>query len=337
MRCARLLLVAILLSLSLVFLEGRSASAAFHCMRIHAVMAGFKGDNNVQYVELRLVGGGQQFVGFRQIKFYDAAGTLKATFTFPNSASNGSKGDSILVATQEFNDATLGGNADFTFSNANTTGSNGGDPLHPVQSPEGRVTFAEGFDNCDAGFTASPGEVDSLTYNDESMGDASAHFGTPASPLPSPSDNRALQLNHNVNSQLAPSANNTEYGLSAVSTNTFSVAASSLSSDLTSPRNNSRTVLQLQPSGPTPTPTSTPTATATPTATPTPTITPTPTPTIDPSVGGVAELPEVAGAPLQATGSSGGNAGLFAGVIAAVVAGAGALGGAAWYVRRRPA
>ena len=54
-------------------------------------------------------------------------------------------------------------------------------------------------------------------------------------------------------------------------------------------------------------------------------------------VGGVAELPEVAGAPLQATGSSGGNAGLIAGLIAAGVAGVVALGGAAWYVRRRPA
>ncbi|MCH8901610.1 MAG: CHRD domain-containing protein [Chloroflexi bacterium] len=53
------------------------------------------------------------------------------------------------------------------------------------------------------------------------------------------------------------------------------------------------------------------------------------------TVGGVAELPEVAGAPLQTTASSGGNAGLLAGVIAAVVAGAVALGGAAWYVRRR--
>ncbi|MCH7838069.1 MAG: hypothetical protein IIC26_06125 [Chloroflexi bacterium] len=58
---------------------------------------------------------------------------------------------------------------------------------------------------------------------------------------------------------------------------------------------------------------------------------------VTPAVGGVAELPEVAGAPLQATASSGGNAGLLAGVIAAVVAGAVALGGAAWYVRRRPA
>ena len=55
------------------------------------------------------------------------------------------------------------------------------------------------------------------------------------------------------------------------------------------------------------------------------------------AVGGIAELPEVAGTPLDATGSSDGNAGLFAGIIAAVVAGAVALGSAAWYVRRRPA
>ena len=54
-------------------------------------------------------------------------------------------------------------------------------------------------------------------------------------------------------------------------------------------------------------------------------------------IGGIAELPEVAEAPLDATGSSGGNAGLLAGVIIAVVAGVVALGGAAWYVRRRPA
>ena len=54
-------------------------------------------------------------------------------------------------------------------------------------------------------------------------------------------------------------------------------------------------------------------------------------------VGGVAELPEVAGAPLEAPESSGSNAGLLAGLIAAVVAGAVALGGAAWYMRRRPA
>ncbi len=54
-------------------------------------------------------------------------------------------------------------------------------------------------------------------------------------------------------------------------------------------------------------------------------------------IGGIAELPDVAGAPLDATGSSSGRTGLLAGLIAAIVAGAVALGGAVWYVRRRPA
>ncbi len=52
-------------------------------------------------------------------------------------------------------------------------------------------------------------------------------------------------------------------------------------------------------------------------------------------VGGIAELPEVAGAPLEAAGSSGPSAGLLASVIAAMTAGGLALGGAAWYARRR--
>ncbi len=56
---------------------------------------------------------------------------------------------------------------------------------------------------------------------------------------------------------------------------------------------------------------------------------------IDNPVGGIAELPEVAGVPLETDGSSGGNAGLLTGVAGAVAAGTLALGGAAWYGRRR--
>ena len=69
-----------------------------------------------------------------------------------------------------------------------------------------------------------------------------------------------------------------------------------------------------------------------PTATPTATPISSPTPTPDPSVGGIAELAEVAGTPLDAAGSSGGN---VASVAAAIAVGAVALGGAAWYARRR--
>src|SRR3990170_4627488 len=206
-------LVAVIAALA----DPRSAYAAFHCMRIHAIMAGFNGDNTIQYVELRMNAVGQSLVSGHQIKFYANDGLLKATFTFPGNVATGSLGDSILVGTQEFNNATLGGDADFTFSMANTVGSNGGDPLHPVQGAEGRVTFAEGSDNCDADFIASPGEVDSITYNDSSMSDLSAHFGTPATPLPSPSDNTSLRLADLLigSPNPAPSNNSAEYSLQA--------------------------------------------------------------------------------------------------------------------------
>lgn len=54
-----------------------------------------------------------------------------------------------------------------------------------------------------------------------------------------------------------------------------------------------------------------------------------------PPVGGVAELPDVAGAGLEAEGSAGPSATVVAGVVAAVTAGAVALGSATWYARRR--
>ena len=54
-----------------------------------------------------------------------------------------------------------------------------------------------------------------------------------------------------------------------------------------------------------------------------------------PLVGGIAELPEVAGTPLETGGSSGGNVGILAGVVGAVAVGAVALGVAAGYARRR--
>ena len=55
---------------------------------------------------------------------------------------------------------------------------------------------------------------------------------------------------------------------------------------------------------------------------------------LPPPVGGVAELPEVAGAPLETSGSAGPGAAVLAGVAAGIAAGAVALGGAAWWARR---
>ncbi len=53
------------------------------------------------------------------------------------------------------------------------------------------------------------------------------------------------------------------------------------------------------------------------------------------AVGGIAELPEVAGRPLETAQSSGPSTALLAGVVGAVAAGTLALTGAAWYARRR--
>ncbi len=72
-----------------------------------------------------------------------------------------------------------------------------------------------------------------------------------------------------------------------------------------------------------------------PIATPTATATSTPLPTSTPDpVGGIAELAEIAGTPLEAAGPSGSDVGVFAG-LAAAMAIAIVLGGAAWYTRRR--
>ncbi|MBI4570329.1 MAG: hypothetical protein HY723_00125 [Chloroflexi bacterium] len=292
MRYARLLSVLFVIVVGLMALNGRSAYAAFHCMRIHAVMGGYNGTDTIQYVELRMNLGGQTFIGTHQMKFYDAAGTLKATFTFPGNVLNGLNGDSILVGMVEFDANTTGGNADFTFSNANTVGANGGDPLHPIQSPGGKIEFAPGFDNCDADLVANPGEVDTVGY-----GGAATPFGSSAPALPSPSDNRALRLG-NINP--APSNNSTEYSLQAVSASTFSVATGSLKSDLATPRNNGRAVLQITP-----------------------------------PVGGVAEAPDAGSTPLAEPAAGGSSAGIVIAIAAGAAAGAAGLSGAAWALRRR--
>jgi hypothetical protein len=205
-------------------------------MRIHAVKAGFGGNANVEYVELRMNSAGQAFIAAHTIQFFDGSNTLKATFTFPANVTNSSLGDSILIATSEFNVVAGGGAADFTFSNTNTVASNGGDALHPLQSPNGKVLYAPGSSQslpCNAG--GPP--VDSVAY-----GTATANFGTASGALPGASDSRALRLS-NLNSP--PSNNSTEYSLQQVSTTSFSVAAGNLPTDFTTPRNNGRMVLSM--------------------------------------------------------------------------------------------
>lgn len=288
-----------LLSVSMLFLsQGNVAYAAFHCVRIHAVAAGFNGNNKIQYVELRMDVGGQTFLAGHSIQFFDATGTLQATFTFPPgtfpfgaSVANGAIGDSVLIATSEFNAGVTGGASDFTFSGANTTGA---DPLHPVQAPGGSVVWA----GPNAACVTLMAPVDSVAY-----GSAMATYGTAAMALPSPGTMQGLQLS---NLNLAPSNNSMEYALMNLSTSTFAVPMANLATDFTTPRNNSRSVLKLNVAAP-------------------------------PSVGGVAEDPGPALAP-DATARAGGSGHPWDAIAIAGGAAAAALAcGAGWYVYRRRA
>ncbi len=180
------------------------ALAAFHCMRIAAVMGGAGGDASIQYVELRMNLGGQTFVSGHTITFRDAAGNLASTFTFTSNVTTGASGSSILIATQEFADnATVA--PDFIFSGANTTGA---DVNHPIPTPSGKVSFAEGSGNCQIG---GPSVVDSIAYGTGYTGgvDYGSKF---ASDLPTAGTQALIVSNLN----LEPADNSSEYSIQTV-------------------------------------------------------------------------------------------------------------------------
>jgi hypothetical protein len=298
MRALSSLAIAVCLTVSVFAVnQVRTAEAAFHCIRIHAVMGGFNGNNNVQYVELRMDVGGQTALFGHKIQFFDASGTLKAEFTFPTMAWDGTLGTSVLVGTSELNSYATGGAADLTFA-GNTVGINGGHPLHPVQLPGGYVVWANTGPNCNG----MPGPVvDSVAY-----GSATGIFGTAAPALPATGTSQALRLS-NLNTM--PMDNSMEYSLQNVSTTAFTVSAVSpnnLPTDLSTPRNNRHKVLLLSAPAP-------------------------------PRVGGVAELPDPATARVGAAGEAAGGGHTFAYLIAAAAAvvAAAAAGGGGWYLFRR--
>jgi hypothetical protein len=280
------------------------AHAAFHCMRIHAVLGGYAGDSTIQFVELRMNASGQTAINGHKIEFYDASNVKKATFTFPSNlpiGANGALGDSILIATQEFEDATPNSpdDADFLFA-GNTVWNDGldpsPDPAHPIQSPGGKVHFAPGNNNCDANLMILSGEVDSLAY-----GSAASNWTSPAVALPMPGTTEALQL-QNLNIQATN--NSTEYLLATVSNTNFTVTdVNMLDDNKAMPRNNERQVLAI--------------------------------PIDSNAVGGVAERPDNASLPAAVSAGSGGDRWQDVSLALAAIAAVAALGVAGWRAQRR--
>ena len=77
------------------------AQATFHLMKIVEVFAGTPASPQAQYVVLQMYAPGQNLVGGHTVKFFNTAGALVATFTFPDSVPNGANQAKILVATPQ--------------------------------------------------------------------------------------------------------------------------------------------------------------------------------------------------------------------------------------------
>ena len=181
------------IALVVALAQGNSAYASFHCMRIHAVMGGANGNTGIQYVELRMNAGGQTLVNGHVLRFYNAGGSMTGSFTIPAPVSNGATGASILIGTSGLQ-AAAGVTPDFVMPSN-------------VIAPSGKVTFAEGFDNCQFG---GPSVVDSVAYGSTYTGGVDYGSKFPSN-LPT-GGAQALTLN---NLNLEPVNNATEYALQA--------------------------------------------------------------------------------------------------------------------------
>ncbi len=100
-RVVRLMLVLVLVSLS-----ARPVHATFHFMSISELGAGFLGNPNVQFVELRLDAAGQNNLATTRLTSFDKDGNAKVILVTPTGVANGGTGATVLYATTEFQTAT---------------------------------------------------------------------------------------------------------------------------------------------------------------------------------------------------------------------------------------
>ena len=290
MRYVRLLLLSVVLSLVFLIAQGRGsqpALAAHHIVQISEVMSGFAGDPDVQFVEIELLAGSQQFIANTRLTVFNADGTFNTVLLDPLVSSVSTSPGRVLMATQAFVDLTPspGVTPDFIFPPGILTDAGmvcwGAPGTLPPADPGSWAA-------------ADPDQyVDCVSYGGTAFTGSNPMMSIPESADPGAGDGKLslTRIMDSIGKGTNPwrnSDNGTFYDLLQPS-----------------PQNNAgATGILVQPT---------------------------------PPVGGIAELPDVAGAPLATGEPSGPSAGVLAGIAAGATAGAIALGGAAWYVRRRVA
>ena len=246
-------------SLALVaLLVAAPALASFHLMQIEQVIGGVSGNTNVQAIQLRMRGNGQNLVSQARVRAWDANGANPVLLeNMTTNVASGLLGRRVLLGTSEF--ATHVGAVDFVM-----------DKIPASYLAAGKITFEDDSGNVwwSLAWGASYGGTNTGMTTVSGGNDADGNFGPQfAGPLPSTTTNAlrftgaAGDLSTNNAAQYALTAGAAQFTNNADATGTVGLVPS-----------------------PTPTPTPSPSLTPTPSLTATATPTPSPTPTITPTV-----------------------------------------------------
>ncbi len=92
--------------LTVLAVPARPAGATFHFMSISELGAGFRGDPNVQFVELRLDAPDQINLATTRLTAFDKDGIPTVLLETPSGVADGTSGRNVLYATQAFETAT---------------------------------------------------------------------------------------------------------------------------------------------------------------------------------------------------------------------------------------
>lgn len=141
------------------------AHATYHFMMIREVFAGSGAQPNAHFVELQMYASGQNLVGGKQVRIFNAAGTEVGSFAFPGSVPNGANQASILVGTVDVQTA-FGVTPDLTMT-----------PV--ISAPGGKACFFDPGDPYNPG--SGLGNIDCVSWGTFAPG---GDTGTPAPAIP---------------------------------------------------------------------------------------------------------------------------------------------------------